>query len=76
MGSARETLGRLALFLLCVVLISISLGVLLSQLHLEVHAARNVVLITSMGGALASYMAAYKPGWLHKWLTESTKGEE
>jgi hypothetical protein len=72
----KQSLGRMALFLLCVVLVAISLGILLSQMHLEIHVARDVVLGASVVAAVGSYMASYTPGWLYKSLVEISKGEE
>ena len=71
----RQSLGKLALFLLCVVIVAISIGMLLSQLRLGLRAAKDVVVVVSLLAAIGSYMAAYKPGWLYKSLTEMSKEE-
>ena len=76
MSSARESLGRLALFLFSVIIVTICLGMLLSQLHMEKHLARNVVLVSCVMSAVGSYMACYKPGWLYRSLVDMSKEEE
>jgi hypothetical protein len=49
---------------------------LLSPMRLEIHVARTVVMGVTVVGAIGSYMAAYKPGWLYKSLLETSREEE
>jgi hypothetical protein len=76
LNNLRETAGRLALFLLCVVLFALCLGMLLSMLHLSMRTARNVVLVAAFGSAIGSYLASYKPGWLYNSLVETSKEDQ
>jgi len=73
LANLKESLGKLSLFLLCVVIIAISIGMLISRLGLEVHVARNVVMVVSIAAAIGSYMATYRPGWLYKSLVDISK---
>lgn len=76
MNNRREGLGRLALFLLCVVVASVCLGMLLSQMHFPIRIARNVATIATVLAAIGSYLACYKPGWIYNSLVDMSKGEQ
>jgi hypothetical protein len=72
----REQLGRLAVFLLIVVIASICLGMLLSTLHLAFPVAKTVALVATSMTAIVSYFASYKPGWIYNSLVDASKEEE
>jgi len=71
--SLRERLLRLVVFLFCVIILAICLGVLLSQLHMPVAIARKVAIFATTLAAIVSYLAAYKPGWIYKSLVDAAK---
>lgn len=74
--SAREKIGRLALFLLCVVILSIVAGLAVFSLRsLEPETARRVALISTTLSVALSYMAAYRPGSLFRMLTAGEQEE-
>ena len=72
----RERIGRLALFLLCVVLLSILGGVLLRQIGTIRGNPQTVILILTAFAVTISYVLSYAPGWLYKSLTEFSQDSD
>jgi hypothetical protein len=71
----RERVARLAVFLLCVVILCIFVGTALSQLKLDLGTARKAAMIATVGCVLISYLAAYRPGWLYRSLAQASKDD-
>jgi hypothetical protein len=67
---SRERLGRLALFLLSVVILCILAGVLISQVGIGHIAPKTVATLVTFASVAISYLAAYSPGWLYKSLLD------
>jgi len=74
-STLRERLLRLVVFFLCVIVLSISLGMLLSQMHMSVRIAKDVAVGATTVCAVFSYLASYKPGWIFNSWLEASKGD-
>ena len=69
-AGTRDRLGRLALFLLCVVLLSLIGGVLISHVRFGNAAPKTLFTTVSSIAVVVSYLVAYAPGWLYKSLVD------
>ena len=67
---SRDRLGRLALFLLSVVVLCILAGVLISQVGIGHASPRSVAMVVTLISVAFSYLASYSPGWLYKSLVD------
>lgn len=70
---SRERYGRIAVFLLSVVLLSIFGGTLVSQYDVHVFNPRAIAMAITLVAVAIGYLAAYAPGWLYKSLAEAAK---
>lgn len=66
----RAKVGRLAVFLLSVVIFSIFLGVILGKLPIEPEMRRPVAIGGTLACVAIAYLVSYRPGWLYNSLTE------
>jgi len=69
--SARESLGKFALFLLCVVLLALCIGTVLARLPMAT--AQRFAMPLCLAAAFIGYLAAIRPGWLYRVLVNGNK---
>jgi hypothetical protein len=71
-AGSGDRLGRLALFLLCVVLLSLAGGVLISHVRFGTATPKTLFMSVSFISVVVGYLVTYSPGWLYKSLVDKT----